>query len=243
MNRIADEILVHPSIQRLKRVARALDELAEDVVFVGGSIAPLLQTKPLFDEARPTRDVDGLVASTAYSDIERLHDALRAGGFGQTPGDTAHIHRWISPDGDVLDLVPAGAHLGGSGQVWDRIALECSVAADLGDEVLIHHASAPAFLALKWAAHVDRGAVDPYASHDLEDIVALVASRATIVAEIRESTSELKCFLAVQATKLLEDNGRDDILAGHLNNAQDPRSTWQLVLRRLEEIRAVGASG
>lgn len=243
MNRIADEILGHPSIQRLKRVARALEGLAEDVVFIGGSIAPLLQIEPLFDEVRPTRDVDGLVASTTYSDIERLNDVLHARGFGQTLGDTAHIHRWVSPDGDVLDLVPAGTHLGGSGQVWDRIALECSVAADLGDAVLVHHASAPAFLGLKWAAHIDRGAGDSYASHDLEDIIALVASRATIVSEIRESTSELKCFLSVQATKLLEDNGRDDILAGHLNNAQDPRWAWQLVLRRLEEIRAVVASG
>ncbi|MCU0381989.1 MAG: hypothetical protein MUE58_12445, partial [Chitinophagaceae bacterium] len=71
---------------------------------------------------------------------------------------------------DWLDLVPSWSHPGGSGQEWDRFALQSSVSADLGDGVMVRHASAPAFLALKWAAYGDRGVTDPFASHDLEDI-------------------------------------------------------------------------
>ncbi len=235
-----EAILAHPSIQRLKRVARALGSLAEDVVFVGGSITPLLQTEPPFDEARPTKDVDGVIASTAYSDLGPLHEALRERGFHQTPDDTgAHIHRWTSPEGDAFDLMPAGAHPGGSGQTWDRIALETRVSADLRDGVVISHASAAAFLALKWAAHNDRGAGDPYASHDLEDIIALVASRATLGAEIRQSEPGLREFVVRQTIRLLEDDEVGDILAGHLNNTQDPNRISQVVLGRLGEMRSM----
>jgi len=42
MNNLPAGVADHPSIQRLKRVARSLGGMTEDVVFIGGSIAPLL---------------------------------------------------------------------------------------------------------------------------------------------------------------------------------------------------------
>jgi len=135
-----------------------------------------------------------------------------------------------------LDLVPAGHHLGGSGQLWDQVALDSAATADLGDGVIIRHAGGPAFLALKWAAYADRGAGDPYASHDLEDILALVASRPAIVAEVGASASGLRHFVGAASAALLEDTRIGDILAGHLNNAQDPLGATGLVFVRLREI-------
>ena len=239
MSGIAALVLRHPSIKRLRRVAEALGDLAPRVVFIGGSIAPLLQTVPPFDEARPTTDVDGLVATAAYAEINVLHTALRARGFRQPLSESAHVHRWRSPQDDALDLVPAGQHLGGSGQRWDQMALDAPTLADLGDEVLIRHAGGPAFLALKWAAYADRGSDDPYASHDLEDILALVASRPALVGEVSEAPAVLRDFVGSGSAALLADPRLRDILAGHLNNAQDPHGTAHLVLGRLREIRAL----
>lgn len=223
----------HPSIVRLQRVALALGPLAERVVFIGGAITPLLQSDPPFGEARPTRDVDAVTASATYGDVGRLHEALRARGFRQDPRETMHLHRWTSPDGDWLDLVPSGSHPGGSGQEWDQFALQSSVGVDLGDRVVVRHASAPAFLALKWAAYLDRGAADPFASHDLEDILALVASRAAIVQEVAGCPERLRAFIRNGLDTLLADPRLPDLLAGHLNNAQDPAGTARLVLSRL----------
>jgi hypothetical protein len=236
---MAEEAPRHPSIVRLKRVALALGPLLERVVFIGGAIAPLLQTDPPFEEARPTKDVDGMIASTKYAEIGPLHDALRDQGFTQVLGETPHLHRWTSPDGDWFDLVPSGAHSGGSGQEWDRIALESSVAAELGDGVTVRHASGPAFLGLKWAAYLDRGIGDPFASHDLEDILALVASRATVVDELTVCSGRLREFVVARTAELLDDPRLPDLLAGHLNSAEDPAATTRLVLRRLEAVRAL----
>jgi hypothetical protein len=239
---VRDEVLVHPSIQRIGRVAQALGKLVDEVVFIGGSIAPLLQTEPPFEGSRPTKDADGVIASSTYSDIEPLHKKLRALGFRQKPGETAHMHRWWSPDGDAFDLVPVGSHPGGSGQEWDGIALRNSVTVELGNGLIVRHASAPAFLALKWAAYIDRGAGDPYASHDMEDIIALVASRGTIVAEVREAPMEVRDFVVSQTSVLLDDERLPDIMAGHLNNAQAKAQTVQLAHSRLRDIRSISVA-
>jgi hypothetical protein len=152
------------------------------------------------------------------------------------------VHRWSSPTGDILDLVPAGAHWGGSGQAWDQIAIESKVLVDLGEGLVIAHANAAAFLALKWAAYADRGIEDPFASHDLEDILGLIASRPGLSSEIRVSSPELRVFVSEHTARLLEHPDLKDLLAGHLNNAQNPRHAIDNVARRLEEILTAAAT-
>jgi len=227
---------VHPSVARIRRVAITLGALADEIVFIGGAIAPLLQTDPAFDRARPTKDVDAVVGSSSYTDVGRLHDRLRSLGFAQPGDQTHHIHRWRSPGGDILDLIPCGAHPGGSGQEWDRESLTTSVDVDLGDGVRVRIASAPVFLALKWAAYRDRGASDPFASHDLEDILALLAARDTVVAEIGGASARVSAFVANQTRLFLAHDGFEDLLAANLSNTQDPAHFVAVVRERLGAI-------
>ncbi len=227
-----------PAIDRVAAVAADLGDLVTRVVFIGGAIAPLLQTDPPFPRARVTSDVDGVVASSTYAESERLHRELARRGFRQAIGDTRHVHRWTSPSGIPFDLVPAGEHLGGSGNPWDVIAIETAVEATIGGGVTIRHVSVSAFLAQKWAAHHDRGRADPLGSHDLEDILALLASRPTILEEVAAAPAALRAYVAEQAKNFLADVNADDLLAAHLNNAQDPAATCaavRTVLKRLSE--------
>src|ERR1700728_3120795 len=55
--------------------------------------------------------------------------------------------------------------------------------------------TAPLFLAAKLEAFRGRGGGDYYASHDLEDVIALIDGRAELVGEITASTGELREFL------------------------------------------------
>ncbi len=227
---------MHPSVARIKRVALALGAIADDVVFIGGAIAPLLQTDPPFDGPRPTKDVDAVIGSTSYADVGRLHDHLRTLGFTQRPDQTNHIHRWWSRAGDALDLVPCGEHPGGTGQEWDREAIASGTVVDLGDGVAVKIASAPVFLALKWAAYNDRGADDPFASHDLEDILALIAARGSVLDELEAASWRVGEYVASQARSLLENDRFDDLLAANLNNAQDAAQTIEVVRERVRKI-------
>ena len=236
----------HPSLDRIAQVAEALGDLRERVVFIGGAIAPLLQTHPPFPRARPTKDVDAVTATTSYGDIEVLDEALRAKEF-RTPlrpnagesreGRTqTHVHKWLTAGGIEFDLIPSGVHLGGSGNIWDRYAVELCHAVEIRTGLWIKHATAPAFVAMKWAAHHDRGKDDPINSTDLEDILALIASRPTLVDELRQSPPELSRYVRDRTTRFLSNADAGDLLAAHLNNATAARAVIDGVRSVLKRI-------
>ncbi len=225
-----------PAVDRVAVVAAELGDLAASVVFIGGAITPLLQTDPLFPHARPTSDVDGVVATSTYSESQRFQAELIRKGFRQDPKDRKHAHRWRGPSGIPFDLVPSGEHLGASGNPWDAMAIETAMEATLAGGVRIRHASAPVFVAQKWAAHYDQGREDPLASHDLEDILAVLASRPTIVEEIAAAPLELRAYVGERARSFLQDSYAEDLLAAHLNNAQDPAATIATVRGLLRSL-------
>lgn len=222
-----------PSTARVAAVARALGDLSADVVFIGGAIAPLLQTHPAMPRVRATDDVDAVVASTTYASHHSLETQLVALGFTRRIADSKHAHRWRAPDGTPFDLVPAGAHLGGSGNRWDQAALETAIASEIAPGLVIRHASAPGFLALKWAAFHDRGSSDPFSSQDLEDILALVVSRDAMVQEFLAAPAAIRERVQGGFRWLIDSPDYDDLVAAHLGTAQSFKQAAARLRRRI----------
>ena len=223
----------HPSIARIASVARALRELSVDVVFIGGAIAPLLQTTPVLPRVRPTEDVDAIMASTSYNDYSATESRIRELGFGSDLTDSSHAHRWISPDGIIFDIVPLGDHLTSAGGEWDQLALDTAVTSEIERGLNIRHASGPGFLALKWAAFWDRGVDDPFRSSDLEDILALIASRHEILDEFSASAPAVQERIKVGLQWLEQHEEYDDFLAAYLGHAPGYNYVAELVRERL----------
>ncbi len=211
---------VTPSTSRLVAVGRALGPLATDVVFIGGAIAPLLQTHPVMPRVRATDDVDALVPSASYARQHTLESRLADLGFTRRATDAGHAHRWRAPDGTPFDLVPAGEHLGGTGSRGDALVLKTATESDLEPGLTIRHANATGFLALKWAAFHDRGQDDPFASRDLEDILALTVSRDSLVTEFRAAPAAIRARIRDGFRWLIDSPDREDLVAAHLGAAQ-----------------------
>lgn len=228
--------MVSQSLLRVVSIAKSLEDLSGDVVFIGGAIAPLLQTHPAIPVIRATNDVDAVIASTSYSNFGLVQERLIALGFKLDLSNAKHANTWRAPDGTPFDLVSAGAHLGGTGNEWDQIALDSAVETELEAGLRIRHSSATGFLALKWAAFWDRGAEDPFSSHDLEDILALVISRDTIVSEFRNSESRIQDHIRLGLEWLTKSSDYEDLVAAHLNNAQDFRWVAQTLHDRFREM-------
>jgi predicted nucleotidyltransferase len=227
-----------PSVERIAEIARALGDLSEQIVFIGGAIAPLLQTHPPFARVRATKDVDAVVASANYADYGALQTRLRELGFKVDMSGPKHAHRWRAPDGTPFDLVPVGDHLGGTGSEWDKIALQTAVDTEIEPGLRIRHASAPGFLALKWAAFWDRGAKDPFSSHDLEDILALIVSRDTLVEECSTAQGNIQESLRKGFGWLTRNPDYDDLVAAHLGHAQAFNQVAALLRDRISQISA-----
>lgn len=214
-----------PALTHLCAIAEALGPLVDRVVFIGGAIAPLLQTHPISPRVRPTKDVNGMAITTSYRDFHRLQDDLRRRGFQQRAIEaeaTAHAHRWTTPDGGLFDLVPVGTHLGASGNPLDRIAIESAESVQIerpgAAPLVVRHASASAFLGLKWAAYQDRGEGDLFGSHDIEDVLAVLASRPAVEQECAAiSEPRLRVAIAAMAQTLsADDETLGELLAAHV---------------------------
>lgn len=121
---------------------------------------------------------------------------------------------------------------------WDLVAFEEAVTRELEEGLVIRHASAPGFMLLKLAAFHDRGRDDPFLSPDLEDIIALVASRPTLVSDVAAARSDMRTFIREQIGILRARSAYLDLLAGHLANVSRDRSkeVFEATDRRLEEL-------
>lgn len=228
-----------PALDRLIGVATSLGPLRSEIVFIGGAIAPLLQVKSPLPLVRPTRDVDAIVASRSYTAFESVREQLRMLRFVETmptASQKGHAHRWRAPDGTPFDLVPSGDHLGASGSWIDEHAVATAESVELAPGLVIRHASACGFLALKWAAYRDRGKHAPLASHDLEDIVALVASRPEIVDEVSSADARIQALMASEALELLALTDAQELIVAHIGRAAGAERIGAEVQARLEAM-------
>ena len=221
----------------LAKVAQKLDPLGFRYAFVGGSIVEFLVDQPDLSPVRPTDDLDVIVevmAKRRYSDIE---ETLRQAGFKHDTSQGAPICRWRLDD-LIVDIMPTEGALIGLNTTWFAEALETATPREIFG-VKVPLISAVAFIATKLTAFADRGKGDYFGSHDLEDIVAVIDGRASIVEELGSAAPALKVYVADGIKRLNEQSDFQESLAGHL--AFDSASQGRLpILRgRLDKIAAL----
>jgi hypothetical protein len=64
------------NLQILEKVASALGELNDEVIYVGGAVVSLYATEEGAEEARPTDDVDISVQISTYAEMDKLREQL-----------------------------------------------------------------------------------------------------------------------------------------------------------------------
>ncbi len=80
----------------LTRVARQLEPLLPELVFVGGATTELFFTSPAAPEVRMTRDADVICEVAGRVEYHRLGERLRALGFREDASPGAPLCRWTS---------------------------------------------------------------------------------------------------------------------------------------------------
>ena len=95
----------NPNLEILSLAVDQLDELADEMVFLGGCATGLLITDSAAPPIRVTQDVDAIVQVVSQADYYQLSEKLRAKGFTEDISDDAPICRWVA-DLVVLDVMP-----------------------------------------------------------------------------------------------------------------------------------------
>ena len=96
--------------------------------------------------------------------------------------------------------------------------------------------SAPAFMATKFEAFLDRGRGDVLGSHDLEDIVNVLDGRPELVSEIASAEPELRQYLATQCGALLAMPDFINALPGLVFPDESLAGRVKLLVQRLGQI-------
>ncbi len=205
--------LLDPNIQQVEEVARALGELRDKLVFVGGCAAGLLCTSPQAAPPRATYDVDVIAEVTALSGYHALEKAIAARGFRRDMSPDAPICRWRIGQIEV-DLMPSDERILGFSNRWYGLAIATASTVTLPSGVSIRLISGPAFLATKFEAFATRGGGDLMTSHDFEDIINVLDGRSGIVDEVTAADPELAAYLSKRFRDITRHPAFENTLPG-----------------------------
>jgi predicted nucleotidyltransferase len=223
------------SVELLELGASALDELLDEVVFVGGATVVLWISDPAAPPPRPTKDVDVIVEIASRRSYYQFEKRLRSIGFKD---EGTVICRWIHRDtGLILDAMPTDATLLGFNNHWQAESFPWAVERTLPSGAQIKAIPPPFLLATKLEAFLDRGEGDLIASRDFEDIVNLIDGREELVDEIAAAPPELREYVAAELTKLLNhERILDGLSAQLLPDATSQERAKAVVLPRMRQI-------
>jgi predicted nucleotidyltransferase len=208
------------NIARIRTVHRALEELASEVVFVGGATVSLYATRPE-TETRPTDDVDIVIEIMHYKEYAAIEEKLRSKGFVNDV-ESGVICRYTI-HGVTVDVMPTSENILGFQNKWypEAYANSTSVILDGGPSIRIF--AAPYFLATKLDAFADRGENDGRFSSDFEDIVHILNNRSLIWEEMRNTDGPVRQYLKNEFQKLLDQKYIDEWISVHLEYTEQKR--------------------
>lgn len=225
----------NPNIELTEIAVARLGALADEMVFLGGCATGLLITDPLAPPIRATGDVDVICEVGSLLDYQRLSKRLRAQGLREDRSPDAPVCRWQA-QGMVLDVMSTSPEILGFGNPWYRPAFAAAGRIALPSGRMIRMVTAPYFLATKLAAFDGRGRGDYAASHDLEDIVAVLDGRPEVTEEVRQCESVLRDHLESRFIALLKEARFLDALPGHMPGDAASQARVPKIIARLNEM-------
>jgi hypothetical protein len=228
--------MTDPNLRLLEEAAIKLGPFLGELVFVGGVTLGLLITDQAAAPIRSTDDVDVIAEILSYVDYIAFSERLRKAQFTEDASEEPLTCRWFH--GKLkLDVLALSKEVLGYTNLWYERALNHAVPFVLPNGQTIRIITAPYFLGTKMEAFRGRGQMDFLASHDLEDFVAVIDGRGTILKEIADSPSDVREYLAEAASSLLSESRFLDAVPGFvLEYGRVP-----LILERLNQLRMLKA--
>jgi hypothetical protein len=206
------------NLAMVEKIALALGDLKEKMVFVGGSVAELYADFPDISDIRPTLDVDCVVdiPITTYLAYSKLESELRKLGFGNDISENAPICRKVY-QGIIVDFMPVNPAILGFSNRWYKNGIENKISTILPNHTSIYIFPVEYYVATKFEALNNRGGTDIRASHDWEDIIYIMNNCRELASNIiNNSDYQLIEYLQEQYSKLLKNSNIREIIYSSL---------------------------
>ncbi len=215
-----------------KKIALALGDLNDRVVYVGGAVVSFYIDDPTADDVRPTMDIDISMEIASLGELEIIREELSQKGFYQSSEDNVICRfRYDDIKVDVMSTKGVGW---APANPWFEPGYQHLIQFEL-DGLTINCLPLPYFLATKFVAFYDRGSKDPRTSHDFEDIVYLLNYNSSLLKQVKSSEQDVKSYLKECFMDILEDSRKQEAILGNLfHEEQDYR--FNKIIDKLKEI-------
>ncbi len=215
-----------------RKIALALGELNEKVVYVGGAVVSLYIDDTSAEDVRPTKDIDIALEIITLGELENLRHLLNQKKFYQTAEDNVICRfRFEEIIIDVMATRPIGW---APANPWFEAGIASALAINI-DDVTIKILSLPYYLATKFSAFFDRGSKDPRTSHDFEDIVYLLNYTSYLKTAILNSDKDVQTYLKHAFFEILDSSILQEAVIGNLFY-ENQMARFNKILNLLKEI-------
>ena len=219
------------NINAIVKVAQALEEINDEVIYVGGAIIGLYATEDGADIPRPTTDIDISVQISTYSQMDELRERLASKGIYPAPEEMI-LYRYTY-EGILIDFIPIEDTPLGPTNKWFKPGFKRAVPIAIG-EIKIRILPVSYFLATKWEAYMNRGD-DPRMRHDFEDIIYVLDNNLNLLENVEQAEKEVQAFLKEMSLKILSDSSVNEIIECHLSSST-AEERGDLIIKKLEQI-------
>jgi len=142
------------NLKVVEKIAKALGDFRQEMLFVGGAVASLYADDPVAADPRPTKDIDISVQIGSYADMNELSVRLQEKGFHPSANSSV-MYRYRYEDVSV-DFIPYESTPLGPTNSWLKPGFALSTVYKLND-IPINILPVTYFLASKWEAFLSRG--------------------------------------------------------------------------------------
>lgn len=219
------------NLKVVEKIASTLEEINDEVIYVGGAVVSLYVTDEGAEQPRPTKDIDISVQVSTYSQMDMLREKLATKKIYPAPTETV-IYRYTFED-ILIDFIPYEETPLGPTNSWLKPGFKKAYPIKIGD-IEINILPVSLFLATKWEAFKSRGS-DPRMSHDFEDIIYIIDNNLDVVDDVKSADEDVKTFLRGMSKEILSHSSRNEIIECHINpfTMEERR---KLIIDKLEKI-------
>lgn len=197
----------------IRKIAHALGDLNDQVIYVGGATVGLYINDPAADDLRPTKDLDISLSIATLVELEQMRLYLYAKGFIQTAEDPVTCRfRYDDIRVDVMNTTTIGW---APANPWFYPGYYRKVRFEV-DGTFVYILPISYFLASKFAAYNNRGYGEPRTSHDFEDIVYVLDNRTDIIEQLLHCPEDVKPFLNAEFEDMLVNRAKQEAIYANL---------------------------
>jgi len=220
------------NLKVVEKVALALEELNDEVIYVGGAVVSLYVTDEGAEQPRPTKDIDISVQVSSYAQMNQFQESLASKKIFPAPTENV-MYRYTYED-VLIDFIPFEETPLGPTNKWLKPGFKKAYPITIG-KAKIKILPVSMFLATKWEAYKNRGG-DPRMSHDFEDIIYIIDNNLNLIDDVVNADKDVQTFLKEMSNEILSHSSLYEIIECHINpfTALERRD---LIIDKLEQIK------